>query len=608
MTAVAMIAAALQPLHAATFAGVEVAPPLPAKPVVDTYFGTSVEDPYRFLEDTGDPVVQTWMRAQADATAAILANLPARDALLARLKEIDAAVPAVIGAVDRDARGGLTYLKRSAQENQFTLYRRERPGSDERVLVDVEPLIKATGKPHAIGGFATSPDGRYVAYGMSSGGTEIGTLHVIATGTGKEVMPPIDRIRGGGATWLADGSGFFYSRLAPDYASRPRAERFLDNRTHYRSLAAPSDERAVFGPGVHDAIPLDRSDYAFVVPVPGRNLALAIVTHGVSREISLYQAPLGGVIAGTARWQKVFDASASIHEVAAGGPWLYLRGAKQAPRFTVQRIRLDRLDLAAASVVMPETDGVINDIGGAPDALYVTRREGVEKRLYRVSHDEQATITPVALPVTGNVRIASAHLHVNGAVLVLGGWTRASRHYLLEEGRVRDLDLAPVGPFDAPEGIVAREARVKSHDGVEVPVSILVGRDTKLDGRSPLLLYGYGAYGNVEEPSWSPRLVAWLERGGVFAIAHVRGGGVFGDAWRRAGWKSTKPNTWKDGIAVAEWLIANGYTSKERLSIFGGSAGGIFVGRATTERPDLFRSAVIAVGNVDLVRSETRAN
>jgi len=232
----------------------------------------------------------------------------------------------------------------------------------------------------------------------------------------------------------------------------------------------------------------------------------------------------------------------------------------------------------------------------------------VEKRLYRVSHDEQATITPVALPVTGNVRIASAHLHVNGAVLVLGGWTRASRHYLLEEGRVRDLDLAPVGPFDAPEGIVAREARVKSHDGVEVPVSILVGRDTKLDGRSPLLLYGYGAYGNVEEPSWSPRLVAWLERGGVFAIAHVRGGGVFGDAWRRAGWKSTKPNTWKDGIAVAEWLIANGYASKERVAIYGGSAGGIFVGRAITERPDLFRSAVIAVGNVDSLRSETRAN
>jgi prolyl oligopeptidase len=194
-------------------------------------------------------------------------------------------------------------------------------------------------------------------------------------------------------------------------------------------------------------------------------------------------------------------------------------------------------------------------------------------------------------------------------VLVLGGWTRAARHYLLDEnGRARDLDLSPIGPIDAPAGIVAREARVKSHDSVEVPVSILIGRDTKLDGRNPLMLYGYGAYGNVEEPALSPRILAWLERGGVFAIAHVRGGGVFGDAWRRAGWKTTKPNTWKDGIAVAEWLIANGYTSKDRMSVYGGSAGGIFVGRAITERPDLFRSAVIAVGNVDSIRSETRAN
>ena len=166
----------------------------------------------------------------------------------------------------------------------------------------------------------------------------------------------------------------------------------------------------------------------------------------------------------------------------------------------------------------------------------------------------------------------------------------------------------PSGRFDAPEGIEAREVKVRSHDGTEVPASIILAKGTKLDGRNPLLLYGYGAYGIVEEPSYSPRILAWLERGGVFVIAHVRGGGVYGDAWRRAGWKTTKPNTWKDGIAVAEWLIANGYTSKDKLTVVGGSAGGIFVGRAITERPDLFAAAAVSVGNVDLVRSETRAN
>ena len=596
-------------LLAARYAGVDFAPPLPATIVSDTHWGVTVEDPYRFLEDTSDPVVQKWMRGQADATAAVLAKIPARGALLERIREIDLAVPAVVGQVHRDSRGGLTYLKRGATENQFKLYRRDTPDGDERMLVDVDAIAKAAGKPHSIDGFSVSPDGRAIVYGLSASGTEIGTLNVIDTRSAKVLMPPIDRIRGAGASWLPDGSGFFYARLPADYASRARAERFMDHWTYFRSIAAPDDERVIFGPGVHESVPLSRSDSSFVAAVPGRNLAVAIVAHGVLREVSAYHAPLDGVIAGKPLWRKLFDAAAAIQEVAVAGPWLYVRSAQNAPRFKLMRIPLDRLDLDAATVVVPESDGVIDDIAGTPDALLVTRREGVEKRLYSVAHAAEAKPVSIALPITGNVRIANANAYARGAVLALSGWTRATRHYLLDEnGSARDLGLAPIGRFDAPDTIVAREVRVKSHDGVEVPVSILIARDTKLDGRNPAMLYGYGAYGSVEEPGMSPRVLAWLERGGVYAIAHVRGGGVFGDAWRRAGWKTTKANTWKDGIAVAEWLIANGYTSKERLSIIGGSAGGIFVGRAITDRPDLFRSAVIAVGNVDLVRSETRAN
>jgi prolyl oligopeptidase len=595
--------------QAATFAGVDVAPPLPPKPVVDTFFGVSVEDPYRFLEDTSDPVVAQWMRAQADATAAVLARLPGREALLARIREIDDAVPAVIGAVHRDAKGGLVYLKRGAQENQFKLYRRERAGAPERMLVDPEVQARSTGKPHAIGEVSPSPDGRYIAYTISASGTEIGTLHVIDAATAREAMPPVDRVRFAGVTWLDGSDGFFHLRLPPDYERRPRVERYMDMRTVFRSLARPGQERVVFGPGVEASTPLDRSDAAIIVPAPSRDLVLAIVRHGVLREVSVYHAKLHDVLAGSARWEKLFDASAGIHEVALSGRWLYLRSAKNAPRFKLLRTPLDRMELSTAAVVVPESDAVINDLGGARDALYVTRREGVEKRLYRVAHDDAPTLAPIALPVAGNVRLADVHARADGAVVALGGWTRATRHHALDpRGRVDDLMLAPPGAFDAPADLVAREVKVKSHDGIEVPVSILMSRNTRLDGRNPLLLYGYGAYGNVEEPSFSPRLVAWVERGGIFAIAHVRGGGVFGDAWRKAGWKTTKPNTWKDGIAAAEWLIANGYTSKDRLSIYGGSAGGIFVGRAITARPDLFRGAVIAVGNVDSIRSETRAN
>jgi prolyl oligopeptidase len=249
-------------------------------------------------------------------------------------------------------------------------------------------------------------------------------------------------------------------------------------------------------------------------------------------------------------------------------------------------------------------------LSAARDALYVTRREGAIKRLFRVAHEAGAKPVRIALPLDGNVTIADADLRIDGAILQLGSWTRAAKYYALGAKDLRPslLPLVPPGKFDAPAGLVAREVKVRSHDGVEVPMSIISRADVRLDGGNPTLVYGYAAYGNVEDPAWSPRLLAWFEQGGVYAIVHARGGGIYGDAWRRAGWKATKHNTWKDGIAAAEWLVANGYSSVPKLSIYGGSAGAIFVGRAITERPDLFGAAVIAVGNTDSLRSETRAN
>ncbi len=610
LAAAALVAAALTPpLGAATFAGVDIPAPLPARPVVDTYWGVDVEDPYRFLEDTADPQVQQWMRAQADATAALLSRIPGRAALRARLDEIDAAAPAVIGDVARDDGGRLFYQKRAAGGNQFGLYRRDAADAKEVLLVDVDALAKGAGRPHAIGSFAPSPDGRHVAYTLSAAGSEIGTLHVIDAQTGRPVQAPIDRIRSGAIAWLPDGSGFFHARLAPDYERRPRGERFMDARTWFRPLDASETERAVFGPGVHADVPLGRSDSSYVVPVRGHDLALALVFHGVQREISLYRAPLTDVLAGRARWRKVFDAAAGVQQVAHAGEFLYLRTAKDAPRFRVLRVPVGATDLANAEVVVPAGDGIVTGIAAARDALYVTRRDGVVERLLRIAHRGPPGPVPVALPVEGAVRFVHASARHDGALVALSAWTRATRTYAIDaRGDTSPLALAPPGRFDAPDGIEAREVRVASHDGAEVPVSIVMAQGTRLDGKNPLLLHAYGAYGSVEEPSFSPRLLAWLERGGIYVNAHVRGGGILGEAWRRAGWKATKPNTWKDGIAVAEWLIANGYTSRDRIAVMGGSAGGIFAGRAITERPDLFAAAVIAVGNVDSLRSESRAN
>ncbi|MEN9628215.1 MAG: Prolyl endopeptidase [Pseudomonadota bacterium] len=597
---------------ARTVAGVDLPAPYTPCPGVDTYWGEKIEDPYRCLENTADPAVQAYMKAQADAATAVLARIPGRDKLLLRIQEIDAEVPANVADLSRDRSGNLFYEKRLASDNQFKLYMRRGLEGPEKILVDPEVLAKATGKPHAIGSYAHSPDGKRVAYSVSAGGAEIGTLHVIDTETGRELMPPIDRIRGGLVQWAEDGSAFFVSRLAPGWEQRPRVERFMDNTVYLKRLADPAAETAVFGPTVHPELQLGRADNAVVILIADQPLAAALVFHGVSRYRSLYLSDKDALLAGKPVWRKVFDQSAQVNDIAVHGHWLYVRSAKGAPRFQLLRLALPDADLAKAELLLPGSKDVITGIAAAPEGLYVTRREGPVERLWRLPHGAGvgAALQAVPLPVEGSVGLAHADGRLPGVVVTLAGWTRAERHYLVgaEPGAPRDLALAPVGRFDAPPGMMAREVMVKSHDGVEVPVSIISRRDLKLDGSNPTMLYGYAAYGKVEDPTLSRRLLAWLEQGGVFVICHARGGGIFGDEWHQAGQKTRKFNTWRDGIAAAEWLIANGYTSPARLSVLGGSAGGIFVGRVVTERPDLFSAAALIVGNLDQIRSETRAN
>ena len=596
---------------AAAVAGIEL-PPLPTQqPVVYTHWGVQVEDPYRFLENTSDPEIQKYMRAQADAAHAILQKIPGRERLLARIKEIEADSPAQVTNVQRDRAGNLFFLKREASDNQFKLYRREGGAAGrDTLLVDPDIDTRAKGAPHAIGAYTPSHDGKLLAYQVYAGGSEIGDLRVIDVATRKEVTPAIDRVRFGQAGWLEDGSGFFYARLAEGYETRPRAERFMDMRTHLRRLAAPDLDVAVFGAGMYGEVAMSRSDSGFTYEIPGQPLVAAVIFHGVSPNRSMYLADRDAFFAGRPKWRKVLDPADQVNEVETGGGFLYVRTSKDAPRFKVMRMTLPDADLSRATTLVAHGDNVVTAMKSALDGLYVTRREGAAKRLMRVKHEEAAAPVEVAMPFDGNIALHDVKPRLEGALLSLASWTRTASHYFVgpRDARPAPLNLVPRGKFDAPSGLTAREVKVKSHDGVEVPVSIISRTDIKLDGRNATMLYGYGAYGIVEDPSWTPRTLAFLEQGGVIAMAHVRGGGIYGDGWRRAGWKATKPNTWKDGIASAQWLIDNGYTSASRLSIYGGSAGGIFVGRAITERPDLFSAAIIGVGNTDSIRSETRAN
>jgi len=593
-----------------TVAGVAMPAAWPAGDAADTHWGVRVPDPYRELENVTDERVRQWMRAHGQATEQVLKRLPGRSELLARIEAIDAQAGGTVGAVVRKPGSRVFFTRREPGEQQLKLMLREPAsagGAAERVLVDPDALSRAAGRPVALQGFSASPDGRLLAYGLQAGGAEIGELHVVEVATGRPVMPPIDRIRGASVSWLEDGSGFFYSRLREGYDRGPRGERFNDTARHFRTL--DGGDRLVFSASREPALALPVFATGYIFEIPGTGQAGMWVALGVERNGLFFVAGLEDAKAGRAKWRKVFGAEDEVRSLVSAADAFYLLSAKGAPRFQVLRMSTREPELARAEVVVPHGEGTIGEIAAARDGLYFTRREGVNTRLHRRAHGAAATIEDVSLPMTGSVDILGADRRLDGVALRQGSWTRVSRTMVWEPGTgAQALQLAREGAFDAPPGLQVREVMVASHDGVRVPLTVISREGLTMDGRNPTILYGYGAYGNVQEPSFGPRLLAWLERGGVYAIAHVRGGGIFGREWHEAGRKTTKHNTWKDAIAAAEWLVRERYTSPARLALSGGSAGGILVGRAITERPDLFAAALPSVPVLDTVRSELRAN
>jgi prolyl oligopeptidase len=351
------------------------------------------------------------------------------------------------------------------------------------------------------------------------------------------------------------------------------------------------------------------ADIPFVGIIPGGSQAVGIINHGVRNEITAFLAPTSSLKAKAIPWKKLCDVEDDITSFDGRGDDLYLLSHRDASRYKVLRTTFSNPDLAAAETVVPASRAVIRNIAAAQDALYVQALDGGIGRVTRVRYGG-ASASSVPLPFQGNVGLAATDPRVPGTLLDMTTWTKASKIYAYDPVKqsVTDTRLQPAGPFDDPRGLESHEVKARSYDGTLVPLSIVHKAGLKLDRSNPTLLMGYGAYGISMDPYFDPRNLAWLERGGVYAVAHIRGGGEYGEDWHLAGKLLTKQNTWKDFIACAEYLIEQKYTSTARLAIEGGSAGGITVGRSITERPDLFAVAIDAVPMSDVVRAEFTPN
>lgn len=584
-------------------------PTAPVRGVTEDFFGARVTDAYRDLEDLKAPATAAWFKAQADHAAARLQSLPGRKRLLDEIARYGDAVAARVADVQINA-GHVYYTKRLANENVPKLYVRVGLRGRERLLVDPNRVPPAGGGHHSVSYFSASPDNRFLAYGVSASGSEEAVLHILDLKTGKQVGGGIDRAKFAAPSWLPDGR-VLYGRLPKLPDGAPDTERY-QNIVVYLHTPGTDPERdvPVLGPKLSPVVGIDPAEQAYVVATPGSAHLVAMAVNGTQRELRLWTARLDQFDGPRTPWKPIAEIADGVTDWSVKGDDLYVVSHRDAPRFKVLRVALTKPSLAEAETVVPTSEAVVTGLAAAADGLYVRRMNGGSSDLLRVSHLPGAKPVGIRLPFSMDIDAMVADPREPGAVFDASAWTRFGGYFAVDtrRGRVVDTGLQPQGRYDNPPDLVATEVKVKSHDGTLVPVSIVHRKGLKLDGRNPTIVYGYGAYGVSMTPFYRPTFLPWFRRGGVFAVAHVRGGGEYGQEWYRAGFQATKPNTWKDGIAAAQWLVEHRYASPRTLSIMGGSAGGIFVGRAITERPDLFGAAVDQVPLSDMLRAEFSAN
>ena len=445
-------------------------------------------------------------------------------------------------------------------------------------------------------------------------------MHIIESATGRETGDVIPHCCFKSTpAWLPNDHSFVYGRLQKLPAGAPATEVRQKYRSYLHVLGTdPEKDQAVFGYGVVPSIEVAPRLYASIRTAPDAKYALGVIGLPVGAPSSaFYIAPVDTIGKSTTPWRKVADVSDDVADIAIHGDDLYLLTFKSAPRYKVIHLDARNPDLSSAETVIPSSDAVLEDMAPAQDALYVRALDGGIGRVLRLPYRGGARAEALALPFDGAVfrfrtplpqnAVFASDPRVPGMLLLLNSWTMAYRIYAYDPStrKVFDTNLQPSSPHDEFKNVESVEVKVSSYDGTLVPLSIAHPKGMKLDGSNPTLLFGYGAYGISQAPEFDQTLLAWYERGGVKATCHVRGGGEYGEEWHQAGKGPTKPNTWLDFIACARYLIENKYTSSSHLAGQGGSMGGIMIGGAITERPDLFAAVLVDSGVPDMLRAET---
>jgi prolyl oligopeptidase len=575
-------------------------PPAPVKPVTETLWGRKVTDNYRYMEAL-DPATIAWMKAQGAYTRSILDSIAPLAHVKADVEKFTASFGLIQGYV---AFGGRAfYEERAPGSDNFDLVVRDRSGV--RKIVDVAALRAANGdKPFAINYFLASPDGGKVAVGISEGGSEDAAMSVYDAANGARIAGPIDRAQFGASAWSDDSATLYFVRLKQLAPGDAPTEKYKDATAETWDLR--SEPVAVLGSKVGHGPPIAPTEFPVIVMSVGAPMAAALSINGVQNELAMWLAPAAKVGDPATAWAKFVTREDEVTFMDMRGPEIFLLSHKNAPTFQVLALRADQPLLKATTLVPAQPDRVIETIHAASDALYVLARHGAYSQLLRVPAGT-TNIEEIALPVAGHVGEAFTDPRTPGVTIALSSWVTQPTLYAYDpvNKSFADLKIGTRGDID-PARYVVSDLRAKAADGVMVPLSLVQPKDAK--GAQITIVEAYGSYGISELADFSARRAAAMRQGITYGICHARGGGELGEAWRLGGKDANKHNTWGDLIACGEHLIARGITAKDKLFIIGGSAGGITMGRALTERPDLFAGVIDLVPAGNTLRGEFSPN
>ncbi|MCD9853178.1 prolyl oligopeptidase family serine peptidase [Epilithonimonas sp. JDS] len=572
--------------------------------VTDTYFGVKVEDPYRWLEDIKNPKVLDWFKAQENFTNSELSKIPGQKKIFQELTDLDKIITVKYSPVTAEG-GKYFYRKRLPEESVYKLYYRQGKDGKEILLFDPKNYIAGKVMDFSV---SISDDGSKIAFNLSEVGSELGDVKIMDVATGKFLSDVIKHSVGnfadGSNTEIIYGEAKSYDTHDPEVWQNSETKLHVIGNDNSKDILLASSKKypelKILPSEFPDFYIFKNSPYIFL----GKST--------VENYKELYYAPASDLKKDHIQWKPFCKKTDEIWNFFVQGNDVYLLTTKGNSKFRLIKTSLSKPDFAnAKEIVSGDKDWKISSVTQSKDYLvfFKTKNELIAEPFYY--NLKTGETTKISTPLKGNLEAAALSKNSNELLLTNLAWNKPINFYTY------DIDKKEFskGPFNMAinfpnlENIVYEEIEAPSHDGTMVPLSILYDKSKlRKDGSNITFMQGYGAYGMSSSPYFSARYLPLLNRGVVLAFAHIRGGGEKGQDWYLAGKKTTKPNTWKDFNSCAEYLIKNKYTSSDKFGISGASAGGILIGRAITERPDLYKVAIPKVGCLNALRMEFSPN